>query len=75
MRPEPITILNNNIQLGMQRKARIMNNPITEIIQKVACRVPMIQSQDHLRTIPNLKPDETLGYVSKLEDLLQTPRT
>jgi hypothetical protein len=53
-----------------------MNNPITEIIQKVACRVPMIQtSQEHLRTIPNLKPDETLGYASELEDLLPTSRT
>jgi hypothetical protein len=52
-----------------------MNNPITKIIQKVACKVPMIQSQEHLRTISNLKPDETLGYVSELEDLLPTPRT
>jgi predicted transcriptional regulator len=75
MRPKPITILNNNIQLGMQRKARIMNNLITEIIQKVACRVPMIQPQEHLITIPNLKTDKTFDYISELRDFTPTPRT
>jgi hypothetical protein len=52
-----------------------MNNPIPESIQKVTCMVPVIQPQEHLKTIPNLKLDETFGYIMELEDFLPTPKT
>jgi hypothetical protein len=48
-----------------------MNNPIPECIQKVACRVPMIQPQDHLRVIPNLNRMKLLAISQSLRTFFQ----